>query len=83
MRASVLRITEMGAHYKHGIRAFVCRFAIQGRHYVSAKHGVARLTKIAVELATLGITCNCISPAYVWTPLVEKQIPHTPRKPAV
>ena len=51
--------------------------------YVSAKHGVARLTKIAVELATFGITRNCISPGYVWTPLVEKQIPDAPRKPAV
>ena len=23
------------------------------------------------------MTCNCISPGYVWTPLVEKQIPDT------
>src|SRR5437588_11038831 len=44
--------------------------------YISAKHGLAGLTKtVALELATLGITCNCISPGYVWTPLVEKQIP--------
>jgi len=27
--------------------------------------------------ATFGITANCISPGYVWTPLVEKQIPDT------
>jgi 3-hydroxybutyrate dehydrogenase len=33
--------------------------------YVTAKHGLAGLTK------------NCISPGYVWTPLVEKQIPET------
>ena len=34
------------------------------------------LTKtVALELATFGITANCISPGYVWTPLVEKQIP--------
>ena len=46
--------------------------------YVSAKHGIAGLTKtVALELATFGITCNCISPGYVWTPLVEKQIPDT------
>jgi len=46
--------------------------------YVSAKHGLAGLTKtVALELATLGVTCNCISPGYVWTPLVEKQIPDT------
>jgi 3-hydroxybutyrate dehydrogenase len=46
--------------------------------YVSAKHGIAGLTKtVALELATFGITCNCISPGYVWTPLVEQQIPET------
>jgi 3-hydroxybutyrate dehydrogenase len=46
--------------------------------YVSAKHGLTGLTKtVALELATFGITANCISPGYVWTPLVEKQIPDT------
>jgi 3-hydroxybutyrate dehydrogenase len=46
--------------------------------YVSAKHGIAGLTKtVALELATFKITCNCISPGYVWTPLVEHQIPET------
>ena len=46
--------------------------------YVAAKHGVAGLIKTAaLELATFGVTANCISPGYVWTPLVEKQIPDT------
>jgi 3-hydroxybutyrate dehydrogenase len=46
--------------------------------YVAAKHGIAGLTKTAaLELATFKITVNCISPGYVWTPLVEKQIPDT------
>ena len=46
--------------------------------YVSAKHGIAGLTKtLALELATEGVTANCISPGYVWTPLVENQIPDT------
>lgn len=46
--------------------------------YVSAKHGIAGLTKtLALELATHGVTANCISPGYVWTPLVENQIPDT------
>ncbi len=46
--------------------------------YVMAKHGIAGLTKtIALEVATHGITVNAISPGYVWTPLVEKQIPET------
>ncbi|ACB96571.1 3-hydroxybutyrate dehydrogenase [Beijerinckia indica] len=46
--------------------------------YVSAKHGIVGLTQTAaLELATSGITVNCISPGYVWTPLVEKQIPDT------
>ncbi len=46
--------------------------------YVAAKHGVAGLTKtVALELATHGVTANCVSPGYVWTPLVENQIPDT------
>ena len=46
--------------------------------YVTAKHGIAGFTKtVALELATFGITVNCISPGYVWTPLVERQIPDT------
>jgi 3-hydroxybutyrate dehydrogenase len=46
--------------------------------YVAAKHGIAGLTKTAaLELASFGITVNCISPGYVWTPLVENQIPDT------
>jgi len=46
--------------------------------YVAAKHGIAGLTKtVALEVATQGITVNCISPGYVWTPLVESQIPDT------
>ena len=46
--------------------------------YVAAKHGIAGLTKTAaLELATSGITVNAISPGYVWTPLVEAQIPDT------
>jgi len=46
--------------------------------YVSAKHGVAGLTKtVALEVARDGITANAICPGYVWTPLVEAQIPDT------
>ena len=46
--------------------------------YVAAKHGLAGLTKtVALELAGHGVTANCISPGYVWTPLVEQQIPNT------
>ena len=46
--------------------------------YVMAKHGIVGLTKtVALEVATFGITVNAISPGYVWTPLVEKQIPDT------
>jgi 3-hydroxybutyrate dehydrogenase len=43
--------------------------------YISAKHGVLGLTKVvALEEAEHGITCNAICPAYVRTPLVDKQI---------
>ncbi len=46
--------------------------------YVAAKHGIVGLTKtVALEAATNGVTVNCISPGYVWTPLVENQIPDT------
>jgi 3-hydroxybutyrate dehydrogenase len=46
--------------------------------YVAAKHGVAGFTKtVALEVAKDGVTVNCISPGYVWTPLVENQIPDT------
>ncbi|MEO1968088.1 MAG: 3-hydroxybutyrate dehydrogenase [Sphingomonadaceae bacterium] len=46
--------------------------------YVAAKHGIAGLTKTAaLEVAEHGITVNAISPGYVWTPLVENQIPDT------
>lgn len=46
--------------------------------YVTAKHGLDGFTKtVALELATFGVTANCISPGYVWTPLVEGQIPDT------
>jgi len=48
--------------------------------YVAAKHGIAGFTKtVALETAQAGITVNCISPGYVWTPLVERQIPDTMR----
>jgi 3-hydroxybutyrate dehydrogenase len=48
--------------------------------YVAAKHGIVGLTKaVALESATSGVTVNCISPGYVWTPLVENQIPDTMR----
>ena len=46
--------------------------------YVAAKHGLTGLTKtVALELATFGITANCVSPGYTWTPLVANQVPDT------
>lgn len=43
--------------------------------YTSMKHGLIGLTKTAaLEGGPLGITVNAICPAYVRTPLVEKQI---------
>lgn len=48
--------------------------------YIAAKHGVLGLTRgVAMEVAEKGITVNVISPGYVWTPLVENQIPDTMR----
>jgi 3-hydroxybutyrate dehydrogenase len=48
--------------------------------YVAAKHGLLGLTKtVALEAAEFGVTANAICPGYVFTPLVEKQIPETAR----
>jgi 3-hydroxybutyrate dehydrogenase len=48
--------------------------------YVASKHAIAGLTKsVALEAARSGVTVNCISPGYVWTSLVENQIPDTMR----
>ncbi|MGK5498161.1 3-hydroxybutyrate dehydrogenase [Streptomyces sp. URMC 125] len=54
----------------HGLRASAYKSA-----YVSAKHGLEGLSKVvALEGAAHGVTSNCVNPAYVRTPLVEKQI---------
>ena len=46
--------------------------------YNAAKHGLDGFTKtVALEVAEHGVTANCIIPGYVWTPLVENQIPDT------
>ncbi|GAA4643617.1 3-hydroxybutyrate dehydrogenase [Pontixanthobacter gangjinensis] len=46
--------------------------------YNASKHGIDGFTKtIALELAQTGVTANCISPGYVWTSLIEGQIPDT------
>jgi 3-hydroxybutyrate dehydrogenase len=55
----------------HSLRASPFKCA-----YVAAKHGLAGFTKtVALELAEKGVTCNAVSPGFVWTPLVERQIP--------
>lgn len=55
----------------HGLVASAYKSA-----YVAAKHGIVGFTKVtALEVAEMGITANAICPGYVWTPLVEKQIP--------
>ena len=54
----------------HGLRASAYKSA-----YVAAKHGLEGLTKVtALEGGEHGVTSNCVNPAYVRTPLVEKQI---------
>jgi 3-hydroxybutyrate dehydrogenase len=54
----------------HGLRASPYKSA-----YVSAKHGLEGLSKtIALEGGPKGVTSNCVNPAYVRTPLVERQI---------
>ncbi|GAA4203819.1 3-hydroxybutyrate dehydrogenase [Actinocatenispora rupis] len=54
----------------HGLRASAYKAG-----YVAAKHGLEGLSKVvAVEAAGHGVTCNCVNPGYVRTPLVERQI---------
>jgi 3-hydroxybutyrate dehydrogenase len=54
----------------HGLRASSYKSA-----YVAAKHGLEGLSKTAaLEGAPHGVTSNCVNPAYVRTPLVEKQL---------
>lgn len=54
----------------HGLRASAYKSA-----YVTAKHALEGLSKVtALEGGPHGVTSNCINPAYVRTPLVEKQI---------
>jgi 3-hydroxybutyrate dehydrogenase len=54
----------------HGLRASPFKAA-----YVTAKHGLEGLSKVtALEGAAHGVTSNCVNPAYVRTPLVERQI---------
>jgi len=54
----------------HGVRASEYKVA-----YVAAKHGLEGLSKVvALEGAAHGVTSNCVNPAYVRTPLVERQI---------
>ncbi|GAA2685134.1 3-hydroxybutyrate dehydrogenase [Actinoplanes palleronii] len=43
--------------------------------YVTAKHGLEGLSKVtALEGAEHGVTSNCVNPAFVRTPLVDRQI---------
>lgn len=54
----------------HGLRASAFKSA-----YVTAKHGMEGLSKtVALEGAAHGVTSVTVNPAYVRTPLVEKQI---------
>jgi 3-hydroxybutyrate dehydrogenase len=63
----------------HSLRASPFKSA-----YVSAKHGLAGFTKsIALELAETGVTVNAVSPGFVWTPLVENQIPDLARSEGI
>ncbi len=76
IRAALPRMYERGhgriinLSSAHGLRASAFKSA-----YVTAKHGLEGLSKVtALEGGPHGVTSNCINPAYVRTPLVEKQI---------
>ena len=76
IRAAIPKMYERGfgriinLSSAHGLRASAYKSA-----YVAAKHGLEGLSKVtALEGGPHGVTSNCINPAYVRTPLVEKQI---------
>ncbi|MEV8266252.1 3-hydroxybutyrate dehydrogenase [Microbacterium sp. NPDC076911] len=76
IRAALPRMYERGwgrvvnISSVHGLRASAFKSA-----YVVAKHALEGLSKVtALEGASHGVTSNCVNPAYVRTPLVEKQI---------
>ncbi|GAA3916425.1 3-hydroxybutyrate dehydrogenase [Microbacterium invictum] len=76
IRASLPKMYERGwgriinVSSAHGLRASAFKVA-----YVSAKHALEGMSKVAaLEGGPHGVTSNCINPAYVRTPLVEKQI---------
>jgi 3-hydroxybutyrate dehydrogenase len=68
--------------YQHGWGRIVNISSVHGllaspykSAYVTAKHGLEGLSKVtALEGAPHGVTSNCICPAFVRTPLVDKQI---------
>ncbi len=68
---------EVGSNRQHRVGARARREPVQVR--VRRREARDRgLTKtVALEVATQGITMNAVCPGYVWTPLVEKQIPDT------
>jgi 3-hydroxybutyrate dehydrogenase len=75
-RAALPRMYERGfgriinVSSVHGLRASKHKAA-----YVAAKHGLEGLSKvIALEGGPHGVTSNCVNPAYVRTPLVDKQV---------
>ena len=68
------RIINIGS--LHGLVASPYKSA-----YVAAKHGIIGFSKvIALETGDQDITINTICPAYVKTPLVEKQIADTAKE---
>ena len=68
---------RMGPHHQHRLGACARRLALQ----VGLCRGQARPRGPHEDGGARGrdhgITVNCICPGYVWTPLVEKQIPDT------
>ena len=69
---------EMGPHHLHRLGPFARRLAVQvGLCLGQARHRRPDQDGGAGSSRTFGVTANCISPGYVWTPLVENQIPDT------
>ena len=80
MRAAMpgMKAAQVGPHHQHRVGAFAGRLAVQGGLcHRQARHRRPDQDRGARSSRPSASPCNCISPGYVWTPLVEKQIPDT------
>ena len=68
---------KMRPHRLDRLGPFARRLAVQVGLCIGQARSRRLAKTVALELATFGVTANCVSPGYVSTPLVERHIPDT------